>query len=300
MKFLVTGAWTSANEQLNNLYARQHEVVFMQNEKEELPCDPKEIEGVVCNGLFLYHDIDKFTSLKYVQLTSAGFDRVPMDKINSRGIKIYNARGVYSVSMAEYAILGVLSLYKNAKTFYINQSQNKWEKQREIFELLGKTVLIVGCGSVGLECAKRFKAFGTNTIGVDLEERQDEIIGRVYKIKDIDLALNIADVVVLTLPLTDLTRGLFNKERFAQMKNGSILVNIARGAIVDQKALLDVLETKLFGAVLDVFDKEPLSDDSPLWQKENVIVTPHNSYAGNGNGARLSEVILSNIKKELG
>ena len=300
MKFLVTGAWTSANEQLNNLYARQHEVVFMQNEKEELPCDPKEIEGVVCNGLFLYHDIDKFTSLKYVQLTSAGFDRVPMDKINSRGIKIYNARGVYSVSMAEYAIWGVLSLYKNAKTFYINQSQNKWEKQREIFELLGKTVLIVGCGSVGLECAKRFKAFGTNTIGVDLEERQDEIIGRVYKIKDIDLALNIADVVVLTLPLTDLTRGLFNKERFAQMKNGSILVNIARGAIVDQKALLDVLETKLFGAVLDVFDKEPLSDDSPLWQKENVIVTPHNSYAGNGNGARLSEVILSNIKKELG
>lgn len=296
MKLLVTGAWGNASEQLNNLKALGHDVVFMQNEKDDLPCSPFDIEGVICNGLFLYHDIDEFSSLKYVQLTSAGFDRVPMDKINSRGIKIFNARGVYSIPMAEYAVWGVLSLYKKAKTFNANQSQNKWDKQREIFELYGKTVLIVGCGNVGLECAKRFRAFGTNLIGVDLEERQDDVIGKVYKISDIDKALNIADVVVLTLPLTELTKGLFDRTRFSQMKDGSVLVNIARGQIVEENAMLEALDTKLYGAVLDVFNEEPLSSSSPLWQKENVIITPHNSFVGEGNGERLTDVIYKNLK----
>lgn len=297
MKILVTGAWGNASEQLNNLKALGHDVVFMQNEKDDLPCSPFDIEGVICNGLFLYHDIDEFSSLKYVQLTSAGFDRVPMDKINSRGIKIFNARGVYSIPMAEYAVWGVLSLYKKAKTLNANQSQNKWDKQREIFELYGKTVLIVGCGNVGLECAKRFRAFGTNLIGVDLEERQDDVIGKVYKISDIDKALNIADVVVLTLPLTELTKGLFDRTRFSQMKDGSILVNIARGQVVEEKAMLEALDAKLYGAVLDVFEEEPLSSSSPLWQKENVIVTPHNSFVGNGNLERLGKVIFANLEK---
>ena len=296
MKLLVTGAWGNASEQLNNLKALGHDVVFMQNEKDDLPCSPIDIEGVICNGLFLYHDIDEFSSLKYVQLTSAGFDRVPMDKINSRGIKIFNARGVYSIPMAEYAVWGVLSLYKKAKTFNANQSQNKWDKQREIFELYGKTVLIIGCGNVGLECAKRFRAFGTNLIGVDLEERQDDVIGKVYKISDIDKALNIADVVVLTLPLTELTKGLFDSTRFSQMKDGSILVNIARGQVVEENAMLEALDAKLYGAVLDVFNEEPLSNSSPLWQKENVIITSHNSFIGEGNGERLTSTIIQNLK----
>lgn len=295
MKLLVTGAWTCASEQLNNLKSLGHEVVFMQNEKDELPCNPTEVEGVICNGLFLFHDIDNFTSLRFIQLTSAGLDRVPMDKVNLRGIKIFNARGVYSVPMAEYAVWGVLSLYKNAKTFIKNQLQNQWEKNRKVLELFGKTVLIVGCGNVGLECAKRFKVFGVNTIGIDLEERQDEIVGKVYKIADINLALNKADVVVLTLPLTDLTKGLFNQERFNQMKDGSVLVNIARGQIVEESSLLQALENKLLGAVLDVFEQEPLPEDSPLWQKENVFVTPHNSFVGDGNGERLTEVIIKNL-----
>ena len=114
MKLLVTGAWKSAKEQIDNLNALGHEVVFMQNESENLPCDASEVEGVICNGLFLFHDIDEFISLKFIQLTSAGFDRVPMDKISTRGIKIFNARGVYSIPMAEYALWGVLSLYKKA------------------------------------------------------------------------------------------------------------------------------------------------------------------------------------------
>ncbi len=296
MKLLVTGAWKSAKEQLNNLNSLGHEAVFMQNESEALPCSPREIEGVICNGLFLFHDIEEFTSLKYIQLTSAGFDRVPMDKVVSREIKIFNARGVYSIPMAEYALWGVLSLYKRARFFEANRQEKKWEKHRQIPELFGKTVAIIGCGNVGLECAKRFKAFGANMLGVDLNEREDETFGKVYPIEKIDEVLSVADVVVLTLPLTSQTKGLFGRDRFAVMKEGSVLVNIARGQIVDENELIKALKQRLFGAVLDVFESEPLEKTSELWNLENVIVTPHNSFVGENNEKRLTKVILENLK----
>ena len=296
MKLLVTGAWKSAKEQLNNLKVLGHEVVFMQNESEVIPCNPQEIEGVICNGLFLFHDIDEFISLKFIQLTSAGFDRVPMDKISARGIKIFNARGVYSIPMAEYALWGVLSLYKKARFFEANRLEKKWDKCREIFELFGKTVAIVGCGNVGLECAKRFKAFGANMLGVDLVEREDDDFGKIYSIDRLDEVLEKADIVVLTLPLTSQTKGLISIERLAKMKEGSVLVNIARGQIVDENELIKALKHKLLGAVLDVFETEPLEKTSELWCLENVIITPHNSFVGENNEERLKAIIVKNLE----
>jgi phosphoglycerate dehydrogenase-like enzyme len=299
MKLLVTGAWKSAKEQLNSLKTLGHDVTFMQNESESLPLNASEVEGVICNGLFLFHDIGEFTSLKFIQLTSAGFDRVPMDKITERGIKIFNARGVYSVPMAEYALWGVLSLYKKARFFEGNRLAKKWDKCREIFELYGKTVAIVGCGNVGLECAKRFKAFGTNMLGVDLEERQDDDFGKIYSIDRLDEVVAKADIVVLTLPLTSQTKGLISIERLAKMKKGSVLVNIARGQLVDENEFIKVLKEKLLGAVLDVFETEPLEKTSELWELENVIVTPHNSFVGENNEERLASVILHNLRERL-
>ena len=148
MKLLITGAWQVSNEQLNQIKLMGHSVVFMQNEKDELPCDYCEVEGVVCNGLFLHHSIEKFTNLKYIQLTSAGFDRVPIDYVKEKGITIFNARGVYSIPMAEFAISGVLQLYKQTNFFRKNQEDCAWVKHRELLEIYGKTVSIVGCGTV--------------------------------------------------------------------------------------------------------------------------------------------------------
>ena len=104
MNLLVTGAWSCSTAQLEELCMMGHKVFFMPQERDELPCEYDEVDGVICNGLFLYHDIGKFSNLKYIQLTSAGFDRVPMDYVVAHNIKIYNARGVYSKPMAEYAI----------------------------------------------------------------------------------------------------------------------------------------------------------------------------------------------------
>ena len=298
MKLLVTGAWNCTQEQLNTLAQLGHEVTFLQNEKEALPCAYEEVEGVICNGLFLYHAIEKFTSLRYIQLTSAGFDRVPMDYVERHGIKIYNARGVYSVPMAEYAISGVLQLYKQSHFFYENQKKRVWEKHRGLLELCGKTVCIVGCGSVGTECAKRFQAFGCKVLGVDLYPREDNAYKKIYSLSSLDEALSQANVVVLTLPLTEETRYMMNEQRFAKMKNGSVLVNIARGAVVEENALCQALDEKLLGAVLDVFEMEPLAEDNVLWQKENVMITPHNSFVGDGNLERLYQVILGNLREE--
>ncbi len=297
MKLLVTGAWNCTQEQLNSVSSLGHNVIFMQDEKDKLPCVYEEVEGVIGNGLFLYHDIEKFTALKYVQLTSAGFDRVPLDKIKTRNISIYNARGVYSIPMAEFAVCGVLQLYKQSRYFLKNQEEREWNKRRDLRELYGETVCIVGCGSVGTECAKRFSAFGCEVVGVDVFPREDESYRKIYPLTQLEEGLSKADVVVLTLPLTEETKGMMNAARFAAMKDGSVLVNIARGAVVEERALLQALDNKLYGAVLDVFEEEPLAKENPLWKKQNVIITPHNSFVGKGNAMRLFKNIMVNLKE---
>ena len=162
-----------------------------------------------------------------------------------------------------------------------------------------KTVCVVGCGNVGSECARRFQAFGCRVIGVDLYPREDIAYKKIYSLLDLDNCLPQADVVVLTLPLTEETRHIINEAHFDAMKDKSVLVNIARGAVVDEQALLKALDEKLLGAVLDVFEEEPLSADNPLWQKENVIITPHNSFIGDGNADRLYRVIQENLRRDI-
>lgn len=296
MVLLVTGAWKCSDEQLNTLRKLGHDIVFMQNEKDELPCAYERVEGVIGNGLFLYHDIRKFASLTYIQLTSAGLDRVPLDDIREKGIVLRNAKGVYSIPMAEFALCAVLQLYKQSRFFLENQKSHAWEKHRGVLELFGKTVCIVGCGSVGTECAKRFAAFGCQVIGVDLYPREDSAYAEMVGLDGLDKRLAAADIVVLTLPLTAQTKGMMNAERFARMKQGSVLVNIARGGLVDEDALCAALDNRLLGAAMDVFEIEPLNRESALWDKENLIITPHNSFVGEGNDERLWRVILEGLQ----
>lgn len=296
MNLLVTGAWSDGKNCIADLETMGHTVTFMQYEKDELPCSYEWVEGVICNGLFLTHPIEKFTNLRYIQLTSAGFDRVDMDYVKSHGIEIHNARGVYSIPMAEFALCGVLQLYKQAAFFRENQCNHLWEKHRGLLELAGKKVLIVGCGSVGNECAKRFKAFDCKVTGVDLLPREDSLYIEMLPLDKLDNALKRADIVVLTLPLTEQTKNLIDDSKLSLLKDGATLVNIARGAIVDTDALLNNID-RFTGAVLDVFEEEPLKKNSPLWEKPNIILTPHNSFAGEGNGERLRENTINFLER---
>lgn len=297
MNLLITGAWQNAKEYIPQL-ENKHSIVFMQQEKDALPCDPAWVEGVICNGLFLTHPIEQFENLKYIQLTSAGFDRVPMAYVQAHGISIYNARGVYSVPMAEFALSGVLALFKQQRFFFEKQKAHAWEKHRGLAELCGKTVLVVGCGSVGQACAKRFSAMDAKVIGADVDTSEKAYFENIYPMTELYRILLSADVVILTVPLMEETKHLFSDAAFAAMKQGSVLVNIARGGVVDTQALLNALHAGLSGAVLDVFEEEPLDAASPLWDMKNVILTPHNSFVGDGNGQRLADVIMENIAKQ--
>jgi phosphoglycerate dehydrogenase-like enzyme len=247
--------------------------------------------------LFLYTSIEKFKSLRYIQLTSAGFDRVPLDHIKEHDIEIHNAKGVYSIPMAEFAICGVLELYKQSKFFFDSQKAHRWEKHRGLLELAGKRVCIVGAGNIGTEVAKRFKAFDTAVIGIDLYPSQNEAFDSVKSLTELDDELTKADIVILTLPLTNDNQGFFDGKKFDIMKNSAIFVNIARGKLVNEQDLIAALSTnQIYGAVLDVFEQEPLPVESALWDMDNVIITPHNSFIGENNTGKLFKSITENLR----
>ncbi len=295
MNLLITGAAHPTPSQLDDLRADGHTVWFLQNEQDALPLPAEEIEGVVANGLFLHHDIARFSVLRYIQLTAAGLDRVPVDYVRTHGITLHNAAGVYSIPMAEFAVAAVLSLYKQLAFFRTAQSAHRWDKHRGLREVDGKQVCIIGCGNVGTECAKRFRALGCTVRGVDLFPRNDAAYNTIQPLSALHMALSAADIVVLTVPLTEDTRHLIGAAELALLKDEAVLVNIARGAIVDTAALTAALDARPLYAVLDVFEEEPLPPDSPLWDHEHVLITPHNSFVGEHNGERLWALIRNNL-----
>lgn len=185
MKLLLTGAFKYSEEQLENLKSLGYEILYIQDERVPLEIDVSDVDAVVCNGLFLYNDIKKFESLKFVQLTSAGLDRVPLDYIKDHGIKLFNAKGVYSVPMAEWVVLKILEIYKKSRKFYEAQREHKWEKQRDLFELTNKTAAIIGFGDVGAEVAKRLKAFDVKVVGVGRRKKESIYIDEYYLINEI-------------------------------------------------------------------------------------------------------------------
>lgn len=297
MNLLLTGCFKYSDEQMEVLCSLGYNVYFMQQEKKELPLEASKLDATVCNGLFLSHDIDQFSRLKFIQLTSAGFDRVPVDKIKARGIELFNARGVYSTPMAEWAMFRVLEHYKQGWFFRKEQEGSRWVKHRGLREVAGMKVAVVGAGNVGQEVAKRFKAFGAETTGFDIHTHETAGFDHMVLTETIHERVGEFDVVVLTAPLLSSTLGLISREVLLAMKQDAVLVNIARGGLIDEQAMCEVLaERKDLFAALDVFETEPLAEDSPLWRLENVAVSPHNSFVSDGNNARMFAVIYQNLK----
>lgn len=285
---------------MNVLRALGYTVYFMQQEHEDLPLLASDVDVTVCNGLLLNHDINDFTHLKFIQLTSAGFDRVPVDLIKARGIELFNARGVYSMPMAEWAIFRVLEHYKQGWFFYQEQIAGRWTKHRGLREIAGIKVAVVGAGNVGQEVAKRFQAFGAETTGFDVHTHETVGFHHMALTETLQECIGEFDVVVITAPLLPSTRGLISREVLKSMKENAVIINIARGGLVDQQALIEVfLQRPDLYAALDVFEEEPLPLSSPLWKMTNVAISPHNSFVSDGNNKRMFDVIYTNLKNFL-
>ena len=285
MNVLVTGVFQLNSEELAALEAAGYKV-FTHPDERSLVEQPERYEAVVCNGLFLHNPIERFTNLRLIQLTSAGLDRVPLDYIRAHDIELHNAAGVYSIPMAEFAVCGILQFYKQNRFFVANQAQHNWEKHRGLLELSGKRVCILGCGDVGREIAKRLKAFGCRITGVNRTMREIPDFEEILPLDKLPDAASACDILICCIALTSETRGIVSEEIFDHLPAGAIFVNVARGALADETALTAWLQ-RGGHAVLDVFEEEPLPETSPLWDMENVILTPHNSFVGDGNRARL-------------
>ena len=294
-ELLLTGCFSYSKEQIEKIKQLGFNITFVQNELEKLKIDVSKFEYVVCNGLFLNNEVEKFTNLKYVQATSAGLERLPIDYFDKHNIKYCNAKNVYSIPIAEWVIMFILNSYKSMNQFYKQKESKVWIKNRNIDELTDKVITIIGYGNIGKEIAKRLKAFGVIINVVDIYKVDDSLINESFLLDEIDRALSISDVVILSIALTDTTYHLINQDKFELMKNESILINVARGSLIDEQALIQKIE-KFKSVALDVFEKEPLDINSKLWQTTNTIITPHNSFVSNKVNERMFELILDNLK----
>jgi len=298
MNLLITGAWINAKDHFKELEALGHAIAFLPQEQDELPCAPDWVEGVICNWLFRYHPIGQFANLRFIQLITAGYDRIDMDYVRSHNIEIHNVKDVYSIPMAEYAISGVLQLYRQAGFFHENQKACRWEKHRGLLELWGKTVTIVGCGYAGTECAKRFRAFCCKVIGLNRTVRENEAFDEVLPMDKLDEMLPRTDILLLTVALDRETVRLVDRRRLELLPSTAVVVNISRGPILDAAALREMLaDGRLAGAVLDVFENEPLPASDPLWNTPNLVLTPHNSFVGEGNAERMFTLFERNLRE---
>lgn len=296
-KVLLTGAYHYTDEQIKAIEDLGWQVTFIKNELTKLDIPVEEYDAVVCNGLFLHNDIARFKNLKMVQATSAGLERLPIEYMEKHHILYYNAKGVYSIPMAEWAVMSILEIYKNAYRFFRKQQKKIWEKDRTLLELSDKKVCIIGYGSVGQETAKRLDAFGTEITAVNRSPVNDVLIHKWVTLDQIDEVLPEADIVVLCIALTQETTRFFNEDRLMKMKAGSVLINISRGVVIDENALICCLQEERFrGVALDVFEEEPLPGNSKLWDDPRVIITPHNSFVGDKVRERMFQLIYNNLK----
>ena len=245
-------------------------------------------------GISLYNE-----NLKALFLNSAGSDTYVKEGVLHPNTKLTNASGSYGKAIAEHTIGMILMINKNLKTFVLHMQQHKWQNVPQGKEIAGSTVAIVGLGDLGYELAKKIKVFGCHIIGVKRRVSEvPEYIDELYTTKDLDEVLKRADFVVLALPHSNETYHIMNKERLMMMKKDAVLVNIGRGSAVETEALISVLnEGHLYGVCLDVVEEEPLNENSPLWDMDRVMITPHCSGGFKWQSVQnyYTDLVISNL-----
>lgn len=258
----------------------------------------EDVEVLVTYNPFSTLDISKMKRLKWIQLLSIGFDQLPKQKIEEQKIIVTNNKNGYVIPIAEWILLKILELYKNSSKFYENKKNKIWKLDTTLLELYKKTVGIVGTGGIAIETAKRLKAFDVTVLGVNKDGRAVTYFDRCYSTDAVYAMFNQCDVVISLIPSTDETYHFFNEKSFTAMKDGVVFINASRGEVVDEQKLIEFLRNKkIRGAALDVFEHEPLENTSPLWELENVIISPHNAWVSESRDVRIYHTIYENMQK---
>ena len=235
-------------------------------------------------------------NLTWMQTMSAGTDHPVFTTLRDRGVTVTNSAGASAPSIAQTVMLYLLALSRDLPRLARSQAARHWDPIPSL-DLHGLRLGIVGFGSIGTEVARLASAFGMEVIGTRRTVRGDEAF-ETWPTHRLGELLGWADAIAVTAPLTDDTRGMFDADAFAAMRPGSWFVNVGRGEIVDEAALVDSLHSAhLGGAGLDVFATEPLPTDSPLWTTPNVIVTPHSSGTTDRSRRRSVDLFVENFRR---
>jgi phosphoglycerate dehydrogenase-like enzyme len=239
------------------------------------------------------------SKLKWVQTWSAGVNNLPLERLEENGVTLTSANGVHAYPISETIIALMLGLTRKIHTYVRNQQTKTWHHGDIKLEIHHKTIGIVGVGAIGKETAKIAKAFGMKVLGVRHSGKPEEYVDSMYTPLQLNLMLPHCDYVIVTLPLTKETYHLFTKEQFSLMKESAFFINIGRGNIVNEEDLISALvQGEIAGAGLDVFETEPLLKNSPLWEMENVILTPHTAGSTEYYDQRVMEdIFIPNLKQ---
>lgn len=257
--------------------------IFADNDLRKLAKHAPEAEIVLYSGLAgnspAFREVWRHAGkVKWIHSLAAGVDKLLIPELIESPVIVTNARGVFKGSLAEFAIAGMLYFYKHVRRLVENQQAHRWD-DFVVDWLRGKTMGVVGYGEIGRECARLAKALGVRICAVRRKPELsagDSVAERVFATTELKQMLKEVDVVLAAAPLTPETRHLIGEAEFQVMKPSAIVVNVGRGPVIDERALIAALrEKRVAAAALDVFEHEPLPEDHPFWEMENVLISPH-------------------------
>lgn len=242
--------------------------------------------------------LDSLPNLKWIQLFSAGFDQGDLSYLKSRSITLTNARGIYSIPIAEDVVARLLAINRQLPQYIQDQEQKKWNRELNGYELYGSTIGFLGAGSIAVETAKRLVGFNVRLLAYREHQGKVEPFDEIFTgEKGLYDLIRQSDYIISVLPSNQETIHLLDQKRLRLMKKDAVLINVGRGDLINEQELVEVLKSgHLRGVSLDVYEVEPLPKDSPLYQLPNVLLTPHHAGASTHTSERLYQLIKKNIR----
>ena len=298
-------AWTIQPAHVTELRRRFPRITFLHSTTRGLDLELAETADIAFALALSKEAVARAVRLQWVHCSAHAVGHFPLADLGARGITVTNSRGVQAIPIAEHVIAGLLALARRLPRTVHDQHERLWRPNELIGDaspwvLHGRTLGLIGVGTIGEAIAVRAKAFGMHVIGLRRQPHRgcpagfDEVGGPT----DMDRLLALADIIVVAAPLTAETNLLLDADAISKIKQGAVVVNIARGQLVDEEALARALaEGRLGGAVLDVFTTEPLPSDSPFWSAPNVIITPHNAGFRADHFDAVIDLFSENLKR---
>lgn len=267
------------------------------------PAEERELlpDADIVTGKYLSEEqVSHMSSAELFACATAGIDHLPVDELRERGIAVTNGSGIHTPNATEHVFDVLLTLVRGSKTAWKQQQRNHWEVYQPRGRLAGKTATVVGLGPIGRSIAERFESFDVRTIGVRYSPEKggptDEVIG--FDREAFHDALARSDVVVLACPLSETTENLVGETELFTLPPDAFVVNIARGEVLDTDALVEALRHReIRGAALDATNPEPLPESHPLWNFEDVIITPHVAGFSADYWEQLADILARNIER---